>query len=556
MNNYISYLQFHDIDVLLIQEPGPYINFTETQSNTFNSKIYYYLNQINYISYTNWNQDERYSLITLTKKHLSPIIKKIPSLDPHIQHLTIPTNIGTLNIINTYINHNKLIRDSTILNLNQLTTDKTKYYLIGGDLNSFPNSKLDYFSNTTTKYNKNEKQKTFESICQNNLIDTYRVKNPQKKSFTKWTLTSTTTPTRITATRLDHFLIFNKLTQKVHSSKIIYDDVIQSDHYPILLTLFINTPQKKQLHNSQSTQKNPHWSLWPLELANHIESSLKNLSHYHINKPSDIEYVTEHITSTIQTNFKNYTDTLTITTQNTKTNLIHIKIKKLRHSLINLKSTIKKHIIKQTPLPNKHSLTVLNSKFIQLTKTTNPNLPSLYNHPTELFTQTIIAIKSTTKLLHKINKKENHQNLKYKINKILTHKELSTKIIYCLIKNSSKSEHVNYIINEENNDIKVEVNPDKISNFIYNKYKDSFASSTDSKPLSFWLNHTPILETQDTSLPDTSTEKIEIILTNRSNTAPGIDKIQFDIFKFLAHHKSSYSTFNNHHTKLRIYICH
>ena len=58
------------------------------------------------------------------------------------------------------------------------------------------------------------------------------------------------------------------------------------------------------------------------------------------------------------------------------------------------------------------------------------------------------------------------------------------------------------------------------------------------KSLSYWLTFTPTLNTNDLSLPNTSTENVQLILTNRANTAPGIDKIQFDIFKFLSHHNS------------------
>ena len=200
-------------------------------------------------------------------------------------------------------------------------------------------------------------------------------------------------------------------------------------------------------------------------------------------------------------------------------------------------------IIKKVPTTNPHIqhliITTLNSEFIYVTKAANSNLPSLSNNPNNLITQIIKAINCTTKLIHKINKKENLRNLKHKINKILTHKELSTKIIYKIIKNKTKNEHVNFIIKEENNDIKIEINTEKISDFVHNKYNNAFSASTSLKPLSFWLNHIPTLTTNNYSLPDTSTENIKFILTNRANTAPGIDTIQFDMFKFLAYHNSS-----------------
>ena len=554
--NYSSFLHKENIDILLIQEPGPFTNSNDSQTHNHDKSINFHLKQINYVSYTNWQKDERYSLVIITKKHLVPIIKKVPPDIPHIQHITITTNIGTLNIINTYIHQNKQIREATIKTLNLLTKCLNKSFIIGGDLNSFPYPELDYFSNMKSKYNKKEKQRIFNTICHDKLIDSFRFKNSQKKAYTKWTITSTTSPTRITATRLDHLLVTNNLKKRILSVNITYNDEIHSDHLPITLVLLAKTPKINTLNNKH-TQKLPHWSLWPKDLSINIENDIAPFLNININSSLDIENITKKITDTLQSQFKKFADSLQLNKQHhPQTNSEHSKIKNLRHTLLNTKKAILNHINRKKPLPNAHLFIKINSDIIHLTKSNNPNLISLYNQPDKLLIEILSLIKLTTKLLHKINKKVNLQHLKYKINKILKHKELSSKIIYKIIKGQKISDQINFIIENKDNDIKLVVNPNKIASFVFNKYNKAFDNATLPKSLSHWLKYTPTLTEKDLTLPDTSTENVRFILTNRANTAPGIDKIQFDIFKFLAHHNSSiFTIISNLYTKI-IYLNH
>ena len=54
LHNYISFLMIHNIDILLVQEPGPFMNPTDTQDNNLDNNTNFHLSQINYISYSNW----------------------------------------------------------------------------------------------------------------------------------------------------------------------------------------------------------------------------------------------------------------------------------------------------------------------------------------------------------------------------------------------------------------------------------------------------------------------------------------------------------------------
>ena len=119
------------------------------------------------------------------------MLKKIENNSPHIQHFNFITEIGIINLVNIYITHDNLIKKSTIQALNKITNDiRNKFIIIGGDLNSYNNSKLDYYSNYNSKINFTPKYNTFKSITTPNIIDTFRYLHPNQKKFTKWTLNS------------------------------------------------------------------------------------------------------------------------------------------------------------------------------------------------------------------------------------------------------------------------------------------------------------------------------------------------------------------------------
>ena len=142
-----------------------------------------------------------------------------------------------------------------------------------------------------------------------------------------------------------------------------------------------------------------------------------------------------------------------------------------------------------------------------------------------------------TNKIHNLSRNINQNTIKNKIQSILSNDDLSTKLIYKIIKNKKEFNQINYVVTSETPP-KIEPDPDKISEFIFQHYNNTFSNNTEPKPLNYWLNHTPSIPFTDHSLPLISSEITKNILSHKTSTAPGPDLIKYDIFKFLALHNS------------------
>ena len=306
---YIDFIKKENIDILCIQEPGPFISNESTSSTTNDINSPYEIRSNNLISFTNWHPDNRYSLITLCQSTYISIIKKNPTINSHIQSLTLQSEIGPISIINTYISHDSTTSKETIAKLNT-AKELNNHTIICGDLNSYPSSNLDYFNNSASekRYIK-YKIKTFNTIA-HNMSDSFRFLNPLKKSFTKWTINTEKNPPSVTATRLDHCLISNHLTTKLKAAKIYNNNPIPSDHSPISISLNLKKPKAPKKANLQNPNP-PHYTLWPLSLHINIENDLKSLQLNPISNSTEmIEHTANSLTKIIQQNWKQYVDSL------------------------------------------------------------------------------------------------------------------------------------------------------------------------------------------------------------------------------------------------------
>ena len=147
-------------------------------------------------------------------------------------------------------------------------------------------------------------------------------------------------------------------------------------------------------------------------------------------------------------------------------------------------------------------------------------------------------INKTTNILHKKLNKIKQKNLSHKLDNILKAKDLSTKIIYKIIKNKPSINEINYYIDNSANPPKLVTDPNLIKKFIENKFLNTFNNVTQEKNISIWLNDCPIIKENYKETINFSVLQITKTLTTRQNSAPGIDKIHFDMFKFLKSNNS------------------
>ena len=108
--------------------------------------------------------------------------------------------------------------------------DHFDYIIMAGDFNTALNCNIDRKGNQTSNYHQHtltEIQKTMDTL---ELVDIWRIKNPQKIQFT-WRRSTR-------ASRIDYFLISFSLIPKIN--KVNIGDRFKSDHHLITLQLTVN----------------------------------------------------------------------------------------------------------------------------------------------------------------------------------------------------------------------------------------------------------------------------------------------------------------------------
>src|SRR5689334_6614745 len=93
LNHYISYINLHNIDILLVQESGLFFsaNHTNSKGPDSPSQTLYNLAHNNLHTVTTWTPDTRYMLIIIFKITLFSLITKLHSESQHTQVIKLNT---------------------------------------------------------------------------------------------------------------------------------------------------------------------------------------------------------------------------------------------------------------------------------------------------------------------------------------------------------------------------------------------------------------------------------------------------------------------------------
>ena len=218
---YIDFILKENIDICFIQEPGPWTSVDQITNLTADSYILYELKSKNLISFSSFNNINRYSLITICRQEISTLIKKSDAFQ-HIQSLIIHSEISFILLINIYIPHDPIASSETLNNLELIKNKHNLPIVLCGDINSFPDPNLDYFTTSKTKQpTKKNKTKTFKKL-NTYLTDTFRHLNPYKKPFSKWIFnTEKSDPKRR-----------KKDENNEHSRELTLEPIIETTHEP------------------------------------------------------------------------------------------------------------------------------------------------------------------------------------------------------------------------------------------------------------------------------------------------------------------------------------
>lgn len=126
--------------------------------------------------------------------------------------------------------------------------------IVAGDLNSYPNPNLDYFSSKSLA---RSNPRPVTRLIDNGMVDAYRLLHPSKAAFTRYGTRHDkhANITHVSATRLDHFLISDNLIQTIKECHIIDKDVSDSDHRVIYLDLSSELTPPKYPQNTRTVHK-------------------------------------------------------------------------------------------------------------------------------------------------------------------------------------------------------------------------------------------------------------------------------------------------------------
>lgn len=528
MSFYLDFLNKYNVHICMIQEAGNLPN-SLCSSNSFDSNTTYPLFANNYLSLSVRAKDPSLSLLTLVRNDIVPFAS-VSSNSSNFQHLKLlsPYNIELFNV---YIDHNQnsaRFKTEHITNMINSPSIKNKRIIICGDLNSYLDSNVDYFTTgnrrPSTKFNA---IKYFISKSSGRIVDTWRMFHPSSQRYTKYTCTFSRTRRRVTATRIDHILTSKNLSNKIENIEINESNSLSSDHLPLILTLTDNVPSEIPCQSSPHL-KLKHYTKWNPSDFTVVKSFCDNFENFSFNSTEDIEWINSSLVAHVL-------DALKLqqvpTNQNKPSNKPFSKLQPVRKLTLKIIAALKRGIIQQTYIFPSHLIDNL--------------LGNLLHHRVQHFKQLICNTDSVYSLLDTMNhlnrlltslikKKINKfkkNDINRKIDKILNDPDFDKSKVYTLIKSRNFNNKISYVIDSScPNDPKILFDKESVLNKVKEQKQKFFHLKTQPKDLSKFLTSVPRL-TNKISCQFTPSD-VRYVLTNRTNTTPGTDKIPFAFFKF------------------------
>jgi len=154
---------------------------------------------------------------------IRPLLKEHSPQLPRTQTIELQTKKG-FKILNIYGSNNPTHFHEFIKE--QATNHEI---LVVGDLNSYPNTYLDKYSNLTTSFE--QKSHLCRDLEKLKLKDIFRLHHPHTKKYTRWGIIHQSDgQIRITASRIDHIYSTKKLSKRTKEIDIEEQNCTNSDH--------------------------------------------------------------------------------------------------------------------------------------------------------------------------------------------------------------------------------------------------------------------------------------------------------------------------------------
>ena len=497
IDSYISFLRTYQIHILLVQEAGPLPSPNNT-STTHDLHPHFSIKAANYYSFTRKTENYPHTQLILCADSIIPFVTQHydnSDLPSQLIHLSAPYNI---NIGNVYLDNPTETRKKKLESITSSIENKD-FLILGGDFNALLNPKLDYFSTKNTFQTKSHCLLK-ECIKKRKMIDTFRYCHPNKLDFSRWTVNKTSK--YITGTRIDYLLTSKNLKRKISQSKIIKDSDIQSDHLPILLEIsdvVVKNPKKSPSVPSVKS------SDWNQEWADLIDLKIQDISKKLPQNREQLNGLCQQLTEALQSLYS------------------LAQAKRAQQSLF-----VKSNRTTEFQILKKKRKELQTKKQKELKK---------QEIDRNLVFELVKELNQCNKRLSKIRIKTKRRNTKRKIDEMLQKKNFDSKIIYKLLNEHSINFAPHFVLKDN----KIISNEEKVKEEVRHHFQELFnPKPAPEDGFDELIENCPSISDTKNQEYLFSTEEIKDLLTQKSSTAPGIDKITFDAYKFLAkHHKNT-----------------
>lgn len=518
----------YNINLLLIQDTGKY-------PTTFSADV-----RNHYIHFsTPPSSDPAGGMAIICHNSLKEHIKYIDP-DPNVNLLNLPFTLNhrimlykmrypvETYIINAYVKKKNAPLYEKIADLSPL--------IIAGDLNSFPNPHLDYFS---SKNLNRSNPRPVTQLIENGYIDTYRLLHPEKVAFTRYgsRYNKYAKITHVSASRIDHILITDNLVNTIKNSVIIDKDVSDSDHRILYLDICSDHIPPKYPPNSSLARKFiSDKNKWKKDFYSLVENNVPL-----INSPntSDPVLFANELNSSINSAVINALDSVfpIYTKLATDPDVIDVPTKSIpgTENYTPHLSTANKvsSILTKELIEGKNEIP--SEALPYLIKLNNTCCKGAHAIPLQGTLHTALEfVNKTRKFLHfnikRIKNKHKKDSVKEKIVNKFKNIQDNPQQIFSLYKNIIKNKI--FILSKLiNGKIQILIENEMITE-ITNNWKKIFSSIAPAVPLDEFLENMPKINTNySIPTPDFSPSNLRRIIKSKHNTAPGNSKISWKCLK-------------------------
>ena len=479
------------------------------------------------------------------------------SKDGKCSLLTISIDSEVLNILNTYTppsqnRSNYFSSLSEFLKNQKINAQNT---IICGDLNDYCDFFLDRWSNYQPSSN-SQRGDIISKFKEKGFQDIFRVLNPNTRSFTRFGYEKDLNNNikKIVATRLDYFLTGKQLMNKVNDINIFEEQILQTDHRLVVLTLSSNLNMCKIPTQNifspflRSFPDNKNKKYWKKEFGESVMQQFEAQNIFEISKNLDsndkIDQLAEKFSLAL---FDAVSATLTWKSETSEfqpkksilNNKLYGKLKQARNLCRKINFSVFK--ILQSDENNQEQIEKVSLNLKKL----NEKLEFLQITPiSEESEWTLVAfllnkcIQKITKTMTKLKKKCKNEQIHQKVSQIIKNIDDDPDFVFKILNKKSKQQLKTIIHTDKTTkQLSVISNPTDVKKSVQENWQKIFDQKDENVQWQNWTENLPTIsdshhfELNCDWKPD---DVLSAIKSRKSKSAPGPDSISNKMLKYMS----------------------